>query len=172
MSQHVCVQSSSGAQSRKHLWLSASWALTPNRIAPAACVGHVITVLSWMTLLIRVFSFVFLSPALCLNLNWLPLLCTHCRPSLWSLTPNQTQFPLTPAITLSCKYTIYPDSKQTYLGKYFLWNCSLSFGLSERSNFKFSFDTKQRSFPSMSKVRMYLFISGRKHMEVMIVSSI
>lgn len=35
-----------------------------------------------------------------------------------------------------------------------------------------SFDTKHRSFPSMNKVRMYLFISGRKHMEVMIVSSI
>lgn len=51
------------------------------------------TVPSRNSLLIRAYSFVVLFSILSLNLNWLPLLYTNCRPSLWSLTQNQTQFP-------------------------------------------------------------------------------
>lgn len=52
------------------------------------------TVLSRNSLLIRVFSFVFLVPILW-NLNWLPLVCTNCRPSCWCPdTESSSQFPL------------------------------------------------------------------------------
>lgn len=153
--------------------MSITWTLTPKRIDSATCVGDVMHHAVWNSLLIRVFSIVFLFPTLW-NLNWLPLLCTNCRPSRWSPdTESSSQFPHSHLLLPSPSNTPFiltvsklisgsiPCGTVVCLLDY-LKDQILSSPLIPNIGL----------FLPWASFKKYLFISCRKHMRVMIVSSI